>query len=85
ALGFVETLKPNVVLMDARMPLMDGLTATRAIKERWPEVRVVVLTMYGSHRGDALAAGADAFLIKGCPTDELLGAIAAPEEDAEVD
>ena len=79
ALGLVETLRPDAVLMDARMPAMDGLTATRAIKERWPEVRVIVLTMYGSLRAAAVAAGADAFLIKGCRPDELLHAVSGAE------
>jgi CheY-like chemotaxis protein len=75
ALRLVEECRPDAVLMDAKMPAMDGLTATRLIKERWPGVRVVVLTMYGARRADAEAAGADAFLVKGCLTDELLGAI----------
>jgi len=75
ALQLVEECRPDAVLMDAKMPAMDGLTATRLIKERWPEVRVVVLTMYGARRADAEAAGADAFLVKGCLIDELLGAI----------
>jgi DNA-binding NarL/FixJ family response regulator len=75
ALQLVEERRPDTVLMDAKMPTMDGLTATRLIKERWPEVKVIVLTMYGAHRADAIAAGADAFLVKGCRADELLGAI----------
>jgi DNA-binding NarL/FixJ family response regulator len=75
AVQLVEESRPDAVLMDAKMPAMDGLAATRLIKERWPEVRVVVLTMYGAHRADALASGADAFLVKGCPADELLEAI----------
>jgi DNA-binding NarL/FixJ family response regulator len=75
AVRLVEECQPNVVLMDARMPAMDGLEATRLIKDRWPEVKVVVLTMYASYRAGALAAGADAFLVKGCPAEELLGAI----------
>jgi DNA-binding NarL/FixJ family response regulator len=75
AVRLVEECRPNVVLMDARMPAMDGLEATRLIKDKWPEVKVVVLTMYASYRADALAAGADAFLVKGCPAGELLGAI----------
>jgi DNA-binding NarL/FixJ family response regulator len=75
ALRLVEENLPDAVVLDARMPAMDGLAATRAIKERWPEVRVIVLTMYGSHRADALASGADAFLVKGCPAEELIEAI----------
>jgi CheY-like chemotaxis protein len=67
-----------VVLMDARMPVMDGLQATRLIKDQWPHVRVVVLTVYAARRAEALAAGADAFLVKGCPAEELLQAILSP-------
>jgi DNA-binding NarL/FixJ family response regulator len=75
AVRLVEECQPHVVLMDARMPTMDGLEATRLIKDRWPQVKVVVLTMYVSYRANALAAGADAFLVKGCPPEELLEAI----------
>jgi DNA-binding NarL/FixJ family response regulator len=75
AIHLVEERLPDVVVMDARMPIMDGMQATRLIKRRWPEVKVVVLTMYPVYRAQALAAGADAFLIKGCPPEELLEAI----------
>jgi len=71
----VRDNQPDVVLMDARMPQMDGLEATRQIKGRWPQVRIVVVSMYASHRAEALAAGADVFLVKGCPAGELLAAI----------
>ena len=75
AVQFVEGHQPDVVLMDVQMPVMDGLEATRLIKSKWPEIRVVVLTMHDLHRADAMDAGADAFLIKGCPTERLLDGI----------
>ena len=75
AVRLVEEYQPDVVLMDARMPVMDGLEATRLIKGVRPEVRIIVLTMYSSRQAEALAAGADAFLIKGCSPEELLAAI----------
>ena len=56
--------QPDVVLMDVRMPVMVGLEATRQIKVGWPQVKVIVLTMYPSHRKAALEAGADHFLLK---------------------
>jgi DNA-binding NarL/FixJ family response regulator len=77
AVRFIEAYRPDVVLMDVRMPAMDGVEATQHIKARWPEVRVVVLTMYHVYRADALAAGADCFLLKGCPTMDLLAAISS--------
>jgi DNA-binding NarL/FixJ family response regulator len=75
AVRLVEEYHPDVVLMDAKMPVLDGVEATRLIKERWHKVRVVVLTIHASYRDDALAAGADAFLIKGCAAADLLRAI----------
>lgn len=71
----VEILQPEVVLMDARMPGMDGVEATRLIKQKWPRVRVVMLTMYPDTRSAALDAGVDTFLLKGCPFDALFDAI----------
>ena len=71
----VEERRPDVVLMDARMPVMDGLEAARLIKERWPEIRVVAFTIHAAYRAASLTAGADVFLIKGCPPAELLRAI----------
>ena len=65
ALRIVAAEKPDVVLKDARMPIMDGLEATRQIKKRWPQVKVIVLTVYPLYEALALAAGADWFLLKG--------------------
>ena len=71
----VEKYRPDVALMDILKPVVDGLEAIRLIKSRWPQVRIVVLTMYATHRAAALAAGADAFLLKGCPAEALRDAI----------
>ncbi len=74
-LRLVKEYQPDIVLMDIRMPGMDGLEATRLIKQDFRATKVVVLTTYSSDRTDALAAGADTFLIKGCPSEELEQAI----------
>ena len=50
AVGLLEERQADVVVMDARMPVMDGLEATRLIKDRWPDVKVVVLTIYPAYR-----------------------------------
>ena len=75
AILLLTELQPEVVLMDASMPVMDGLEATRLVKAQWPEVRVIILTIHSALRAEALAAGADVFLVKGCPAGELLAAI----------
>ncbi len=72
ALDRVKRDHPDIVLLDVRMPELDGLEATRQIKARWPGIRVIVLSMYPEYRSEALAAGADAFLVKGDPPEELL-------------
>ena len=75
AMHLIKARQPDVVLMDASMPVMDGLEATRLVKAQWPQIRVIVLTIHAALRVEALAAGADAFLVKGCPAGELLDAI----------
>jgi len=77
ALHLVAERHPDVVLMDIQMPVMDGLEATRRIKSQWPGVRVIVLTIYARYRARAIAAGADAFLLKGCLPEMLQDAILA--------
>jgi DNA-binding NarL/FixJ family response regulator len=75
AVDLAERTRPDVVVMDARMPTMDGLEATRRIKARWPEVKVIFLTMHMLHPDQAQAAGADALLVKGGPSEELVNTI----------
>jgi DNA-binding NarL/FixJ family response regulator len=70
--------RPDVVLIDIRMPVMNGLEATHHIKSHWPEIKVIALTMYDAYRPEALAVGVDAFLLKGCPVEELLGVMSRP-------
>lgn len=77
AVRLVEARQPDVVLMDVQMPVLDGLQATRIIKARWSGVRVVVLSTCATSRIEAVAAGADSFLVKGCPSEALLAAIVA--------
>ena len=75
AVRLVEELQPDVVLMDVLMPVLDGLEATRLVKENWPGVRVILLTMYALPQTNVMASGADSFLVKGCPTEDLVEAI----------
>ncbi len=72
AVVMADELEPELVLMDVRMPDMDGIRATRLIKERHPGVRIIVLSLHAAAGADALAAGADAFVTKGEGTDGLL-------------
>ena len=78
----VGALHPDVVLMDLQMhtvfapePRLNGVATIQMIKRQWPTIRIVVLTMYATDRASVLTAGADAFLLKGCPTSELLDAV----------
>jgi DNA-binding NarL/FixJ family response regulator len=77
ALRLAEDIHPQLVVMDIRMPETDGLAATRGIKSRWPEIKVLVLTMYPGYRDEARAAGADLFVSKGESPERLLGALSS--------
>jgi two-component system response regulator DegU len=77
AITAVGDLLPDVVLMDVTMPEMDGVEAAGHIKERHPEVPVVMLTMHADQDviARALAAGAVGYLVKDCSTDEIANAL----------
>jgi DNA-binding NarL/FixJ family response regulator len=70
-----EQLRPTIILMDAQMPGMDGVEATRQIKEQLPGVKILFLAVHTPYVEGALAAGADACLMKDCGRQELLQAI----------
>jgi len=77
ALDLIETLRPDVVLLDLQMPVLDGYDAAQRIKGRWPGCRVVAFTVHDdpTARQRAGQAGADAFLVKGSPVVALVTAI----------
>jgi two-component system, NarL family, response regulator DegU len=77
ALELCRREQPDLVLMDVRMPDMDGLTATRAIKQRFPNVSVLMLTMHENqdYLLEAIRAGAAGYILKDAPQRELVNAI----------
>jgi DNA-binding NarL/FixJ family response regulator len=77
ALVMADELRPDVILMDLRMPRMDGVEATRRLRVSHPEIKVVVLTTYADDRSviDALRAGALGYLTKDAGADEIRQAL----------
>ncbi|MGW0086873.1 response regulator [Streptomyces sp. NPDC003393] len=77
AVGDARSLQPDVVLMDIRMPRLDGVEATRRILDALPDTRVIILTTFDvdEHVLDALRAGASGFLVKDGPAASLVEAI----------
>ncbi len=75
ALELAGNILPQLVLMDIRMSGIDGLAATRQIKARWPQIKVLVLSLYEGRRDEAHAAGADLFVSKGESPARLLSAL----------
>jgi len=74
-------LKPNVILMDLRMPVMDGVTATQRLREVLPKCKVIVLTTFDDDElvFDGLRAGAVGYLLKDVSSDKLFEAIRAAD------
>lgn len=78
--GAVEAalrLRPSAVIMDLRMPVLDGVAATAAIRAEWPEAAVLVLTTYDTDEAivRAVEAGASGYLLKDTPPDDLIDAV----------
>jgi len=77
AVRLAEELRPQLVVMDLRMPGLDGIAATREIKSRWPGIKILVLSLYPNLREQARTAGADLFVGKGEPPERLVCAVAS--------
>ncbi len=77
ALDLIRTTSPDLVLMDLKMPRMNGVQATRAIREQFPHVRVLVLTTFDADDWvlDAIRSGASGYLLKDTPQEDLIKAI----------
>lgn len=77
ALNLYEDLLPDVILMDIRMPIMDGVKATQQLIERWPDARVIILTTFDDDEYvfEGLRAGARGYLLKAVSSEELATAI----------
>jgi two-component system, NarL family, response regulator YdfI len=77
AVEMIKRNEPQIVLMDVRLPGMDGVSTIKRIHEEAPNVQFVVFSAYGDRRlvSDAIAAGARGYVMKGAPPDDLLRAI----------
>ncbi len=77
ALQAIPEAKPDVVLMDLKMPGMNGIQATREIHQKYPQVKVLVLTTFGDDEWvfDSIRSGAAGYLLKGTPRSELIKAV----------
>jgi DNA-binding NarL/FixJ family response regulator len=79
AIECVAALQPNVVLMDIRMPVMDGVTATKEICQQFPNANILVLTTFDddTYVAAAIKYGAKGYLLKDTPSEEIAAAIRA--------
>ena len=75
ALRQVKVVQPDAIVMDVLMPEVDGMDATRLIKATYPQIKIILYSMYPEYKKAALSAGADAFITKGDPSKILVDTI----------
>jgi DNA-binding NarL/FixJ family response regulator len=75
ALDKLESLVPDVVITDIKMPEIDGIELTRQVKQRRPSCSVLILTLYNEYVIPATEAGASGYFLKGCAWEELYKAV----------
>ncbi|KHG42902.1 MAG: response regulator transcription factor [Aphanizomenon flos-aquae KM1D3_PB] len=82
AINLVEKLRPNVILMDIRMPIMDGVAATKEINQHFPQCKILILTTFDDDEyvKAGLQNGAMGYLLKDTPSEELAVAIRAVDK-----
>lgn len=78
-MGLIPRLQPNLVFVDIKMPILDGIDATREIKSSFPSIKVIALSMFNDDNlvADMLYAGASGYLLKDATQEELISAINA--------
>ena len=77
AIALTRALLPDVILMDVKMPVMDGAEATRRILAEMPDMKILAMSIYDDDgfMANMLRAGALGFILKGCDSEELSGAV----------
>ena len=82
AVKITGTFRPDIILMDIHMPVMNGVEASKIIKEKYPETKIIILTMDTADKyiSDVLANDAEGYMLKDIPTNELIMAIKAVHE-----
>lgn len=77
ALELIEKYNPDVLLMDIKMPIMNGVEATKLVKEKYPDIKILILTTFNDNDYifDSLKNGANGYLLKDADSDEIIYAI----------
>lgn len=77
AIRFCEENTPDIILMDIQMPILNGIEATRMIKQKWPSIKVIILTTFQEveHVLEALSIGAEGYLLKAIHPNDLISGL----------